>query len=100
MYHTTSNPRGTFCYPLLPRAGNGNFLDQFIVKAYPNNDGTFPWATGWIEDGENDGPTSGDERGKDYFSEFKGNDNGGEGVEREVDLSGAGSASLSFEYRR
>jgi len=104
MYHTTSTPRGTFCFPLLPRIGNGNFLDQFTGKAYPNNDDTLPWATEWIEVGESDGHTSGDERVTDYFLEFQllieGNDNGGEAVEREADLSGAGFASLSFAYRR
>ncbi|MFB3104927.1 MAG: hypothetical protein ACE1ZA_08365, partial [Pseudomonadales bacterium] len=100
MYHTTSTPRSRFCYPLLPRTGNGNFLDQFNGKAYPNNDDTLPWATEWIEVGESDGHTSGDERVKDYFPEFEDNENGGEAVEREVDLSGAGFASLSFAYRR
>lgn len=104
MYHTTSPPRSRFFYPLLPCTGNGNFLDQFNGKAYLNNDDTLPWATEWIEVGESDGHTSGDERVTDYFLEFQllieGNDNGGEAVEREADLSGAGFASLSFAYRR
>ncbi|MEA3244475.1 MAG: hypothetical protein U9Q19_13725, partial [Pseudomonadota bacterium] len=35
-----------------------------------------------------------------YQLQIRDNDNGGEGVEREADLSGAGTATLSFDYRR
>ena len=97
-YHTTRPPRGTFCDPLLPRTDNGNFLDQFNGKVYPNHDAILQ--TDWIEVGESDGHPSGDEGIKDYFSEFMDNGSGGACVERDVDLSGAGFASLSFEYRR
>ena len=97
MYHTAHTPRGTFCYPLLPW-NNGNFLDKFNGKAYLNNDATLQ--TDWIGVGESDGYPSGDEGVKDYFSEFMDNGSGDACIEREVDLSGAGFASLSFEYRR
>ena len=98
MYHTTRPPRGTFCDPLLPRTDNGNFLDQFNGKVYLNHDATPQ--TDWIEVGESDGHPSSDEGVKDYFSEFTDNGSGDACVEREVDLSGASFASLSFEYRR
>lgn len=54
--------------------------------------------------GESNGPTSGDVQvtpdESNYQLRIKDNDNGGEGVEREADLSGASSATLSFDYRR
>ena len=86
-------------------ACNGTYLDQFEVYQFDNSDGTLDWsASPWQEVGESDGPTAGDIR---IWSDLnsvrirtRDNDNGGEGIEREADLSGAAAATLSYDYRR
>ena len=54
--------------------------------------------------GESDGEDSGDVQVindvSNYQLRIKDNDNGGEGVERLVNLDGAASATLTFDYRR
>jgi hypothetical protein len=83
---------------------NGTFRDEFNVESYAANDGSLSWAGDWLEIGENDGPASGDTRVRNDQSNYqlstRDNDNGGEGVWREADLSGAASATLSYDYRR
>ena len=83
---------------------DGTYRDEFNSVSYANNDGTLPWSTDWLEVNESNGPTSGDERventDSDYHLQVRDNDGGGEGVQREADLSGSGSATFSFEYRR
>ncbi|MBA1445297.1 MAG: DNRLRE domain-containing protein [Chromatiales bacterium] len=83
---------------------NGTFRDLFNARDYAGNNGTLPWAGDWQEVGETDGPTRGDVRvdtdQSDYQLRIRDNDNGGEGVERVADLSGATTALLSFDYRR
>lgn len=83
---------------------DGNFRDNFDTRAANGNNGTLSWATDWIEVGESDGPTSGDIQvmndQSNYQLRTRDNDNGGEGVEREADLSGAATATLNYDYRR
>ncbi len=83
---------------------NGTFVDAFNQRTYTGSDGILTWSTDWREIGESDGPTSGDigvgTDQSDYQLRLRDNDNGGEGVGREADLSNAGSATLSFNYRR
>jgi hypothetical protein len=83
---------------------NGTFRDEFNVESYAANDGSLSWAGDWLEIGENDGPASGDTRvtndQSNYQLRTRDNDNGGEGVWREADMSGAASATLSYDYRR
>lgn len=88
-------------------ACDGNFRDEFNNVSYAGSNGTLTWATDWLEINEIDGPGAGDEQirrdgmmGSAYSLRIRDNDGGGEGVQREVDLSGAGSASLSLFYRR
>ncbi len=88
-----------------PGTCDGTYLDQFEVYAFDNSDGTLDWSTSpWQEIGESDGPTAGDIR---IWSDLdsvrirtRDNDNGGEGLEREADLTGATSATLTYDYRR
>ena len=73
--------------------------------SFGNSDGTLDWsANPWLEIGESDGPGSGDVRIRDDLGDgrlqLQDNDNGGEGVQRQADLSGAVTASLSYYYRR
>ncbi len=83
------------------------FRDQFGTVSYANNDGSLSWATSWLEIGEADGPGSGDiqvtadeDFGALQVLRIRDNDNGGEGVQREADLSPYQTATLSFAYRR
>ena len=78
--------------------------DEFNAISFSNNDGTANWAGGWQEINESDGPDSGDveihsDLGNNRL-QIRDNDGGGEGVQRQVDLSGAASAVLSFDFRR
>lgn len=87
-----------------PPPTGGNFRDEFNARTFSGSDGSQPWSIDWLEVGESDGPTKGDEVVNDDISDYqlrvRDNDNGGEGVEREADLSGAASATLRFNYRR
>ena len=70
------------------------FLDQFGAVSYSNSDGTTGWSTGWV-DGDGD-PAAGDIRvtaGRLVLSTA-----GNEAIHRQIDLSAASSATLSFGY--
>lgn len=95
--------------PPPPDSCDGIFRDEFNNPVYSGNDGTLKWAGDWEEINESDGPTSGDERVfEDLYEEpamptyqlfVRDNDGKGEGVMRALDLTGAASAVLSFEYK-
>ncbi len=84
--------------------GTATFRDEFNARSYSNNNGTANWATNWLEINESDGATSNDEQvmtdTSSYVLQIQDNDGGGEGVQREVNLSGYDTATLSFRYRR
>lgn len=88
---------------------NGAFRDEFNNPVYSGNDGSLSWTGDWQEINESDGPTDGDEQ---VFADLyeipemptyqlfvRDNDSGGEGVMRALDLSGAQTATLSFDYK-
>ncbi len=80
---------------------SGNFRDEFNAQNYSGNDGTLAWAGDWQETGESTNPTGGDIRVDDDISDYQLQvRDDGQTVWREVDLSTAGSATLSFDYRR
>ena len=87
-----------------PGSCDETFRDEFNAISFSGNDGTRDWTDNWGDVGENDGPDAGDiqvlKDESDYQLRFKDNDNGGSGVWREADLSGAASATLSYVYRR
>lgn len=87
----------------LPLAFTGGvsatFRDEFTGTSYSRNDGTQNWSTVWLEINEFDGPASGDEQVRNLLR-VRNNDGGGEGVEREADLSVFTSAELRFEFWR
>ena len=80
---------------------SGTFRDEFNARVYSNSDGTLSWATNWQETGETTNPTSGDIRinsdAGNYQLQVR---DDGQTVMREADLGDAGSATLSFDYRR
>ena len=94
--------------PLDPPCGNVNVRDEFNAIAYNGNDGAQNWVNDWQESGESDGPTSGKMRVAANSHCTAGNcfelGGGGGGpatsVSREVNLSGATSATFTFSYRR
>lgn len=83
---------------------DGYYLDQFNTRSFSGDDGTLAWSGNWEEVGESDGATSGDiivdTDLSNYQIRIRDNENAGEGVQREADLSGAASATLSFDYSR
>jgi uncharacterized repeat protein (TIGR01451 family) len=95
---------GLFCSGIFftPAVLADTVLDQFSSVSYANNNGTVSWASDWIEIIESDGANAGDVRVTGGELRVQGNyfTGGDKGVSREVDLLGATSATLSFQYRR
>jgi len=84
-----------------PADCDGTFRDEFSLRQYDQNDGTLIWSTNWQETGETTDPTGGDIRIDNDVSNYQLQvRDDGQTVWREADLSGAGSATLSFDYRR
>ena len=88
-----------------------NVADNFSAVSYGQNDGSASWTGDWLEVNESDGPGAGIARvnGSNcssgnclrlgVVSGGTGQTYGDTGVLREVDLSGASSATLTFNYR-
>jgi serine protease AprX len=80
--------------------------DNFDSYSYGNNDGSLSFAGDWQEGGESDGPTSGRVQIDRSWSCASVNclristQRAGRKLTRAFDLSGAGTATLSFTYRR
>ncbi|MDX2505986.1 MAG: LamG domain-containing protein, partial [Gammaproteobacteria bacterium] len=84
---------------------DGTFRDDFTGINFSGTNGSLDWsASPWAEVGESDGAAGGDVQvmadQSNYQLRIRDKANGGEGVARMVDLSGAISAVLSFDYRR
>ena len=80
------------------------FRDEFSNIAYNNQDGSLGWALDWQETGDNGSPASGSIRVAANSIELRGggaasNPLGGPYIEREADLSGFTTATLSLDYR-
>lgn len=93
----TGNPDGS------DSGCSGTFRDEFIDRVYNQNDGTLNWTSDWIETGEIFSATpaaSGDIRITNLSDNRLRVQDDGQTIRREVDLSGAGAATLSFIYTR
>jgi hypothetical protein len=79
---------------------NPIIYDQFHSVTYNGNDGTQPWSTSWVEtEGGGAGPSAGQIRvtgGALYIDASLGT--AGNTIYREVNLTGAVSATLSYAY--
>jgi chitodextrinase len=76
-----------------------DILDQFNAIAYNGNDGTQDWTGGWAELDESDGPTAGRVRVDSNQLHIYGNGSDPfEGAQRIADLTGATTATLSYDY--
>ena len=80
---------------------DGTYRDEFNAISYSGSDGTLAWATDWLETGDSGDAASGDVM---ITSDLSDNrlmvKNKSRFVEREADLSSAGAATLTFDYRR
>ena len=77
---------------------DGTYRDEFNAIGYSGNDGTLAWTTDWLETGDSGDAASGDVMvTSDNRLRFKNKDRY---IAREANLSGAGSATLTFDYRR
>jgi MSHA biogenesis protein MshQ len=77
-------------------------LDRFNNRSYDNNNGTQRWATDWMEVGDDGDPEHEDiqivnDQGRKYVLRLQNSDLS---IQREANLSGATSATLTFDYRR
>lgn len=84
------NASGT---PVVPEH---SYLDLFNTASYDNNDGTYDWASNWIETGDDNDAEFGDIKitGSELLIS-----NANNIISRGIDLSNAGTATLSFNYR-
>ncbi len=87
-----------------PANTTNNVLDQWNSASFGNNNGNVNWSGNWVEIGEADGAAAGDvarvtDSGAGVLR-IQDNDNGGEGVRRQVNLAGAAEATLRFNFRR
>ncbi len=77
--------------------------DDFSTRAWSNNDGSDNWSGDWIEvDGNSVGPTSGNvwiTNGGELRLEDRPNTGGQPSAAREVNLQGATTATLNFDWR-
>jgi Ca2+-binding RTX toxin-like protein len=77
----------------------GSYRDEFGTTSYSNSNGTVGWTGGWTEGGgEATSATAGDIRINGGRLQFVPGTDGGETIQRAVDLAGATSATLSFNY--
>ena len=75
--------------------------DQFGAQYYTNQDGTYLWDGSWVETGDDASPTAGSIQVNGNLQFYFGNSAYvGDTIEREVDLSGATAATLSFTYNK
>ncbi len=84
--------------PQLALSSSENVRDEFGTAAYNNNNGTANWGGNWTEVGDDTSATTGEMLVTGGRLNFNGNIDGGETITRAVDLTGASSATLSFDY--
>ncbi len=88
----------------------GGYRDEFKNPVFSGNDGSLTWTGDWQEINESDGPTSGDVQvSADLYESppmptyqmYVRNHSGssGKGLMRALDLTGAATAVLSFDYK-
>ncbi len=75
------------------------YRDNFGTVSYNNNDGTQNWSGSWDEDNDNNNPNSGNIRIESGVLTFQAISRNDERISRSANLSGYGTAFLSFDYR-
>jgi hypothetical protein len=98
---STTAPSGADAAWLTLYSSTGTFRDEFGTAAYTNTNGTNPWSTNWVETGDDGSATGGEVQiVNDGGSNRLRVENASRSVEREANLNGISSATLSFVYRR
>ncbi|MCK4866003.1 MAG: hypothetical protein KAT06_11345 [Gammaproteobacteria bacterium] len=88
-----------FLFSTLPAFAD-TVRDEFTALSYTNNNGSANWATDWLEITEADGANTGDIQVIDDLGSGRLRiSSNNKGVQREVNLSGATVATLTFDYR-
>jgi serine protease AprX len=88
----------TFDAPLVSTAaGDPTVRDEFSAVSYSNDNGTQSWAGSWAESGDDGMPGSGWVKIANGSLQLR---NGNRSLTRQVNLAGAVSATLSFQYLR
>ncbi|XUJ32971.1 calcium-binding protein [Bradyrhizobium japonicum] len=78
---------------------NGAYVDSFGAASYSNSNGTLAFTGNWTEGGgETTSPTAGDISITGGRLQFNQGVDGGETIERAVNLAGATAATVSFTY--
>ena len=86
--------------PQLALDSTQNVRDEFGTAAYNNNgpNNTANWSGNWTETDDNNNATSGEIQITGGVLDFDGDIDGGETLSRAVNLTGATSATLTFDY--
>lgn len=80
-------------------SNNGAYVDSFGAASYSNSNGTLAFTGNWTEGGgETTSPTAGDISITGGRLQFNQGVDGGETIERAVNLAGATAATVSFTY--
>src|SRR6185295_15022788 len=83
-----------------------NFADQFVSQSYGLSSGSVNWPGSWSETGEITNPTAGeiqvvsDGAPGNFSLRFSDADGISDSIQRAVNLTGADTTILSFDYRR
>ncbi|NNM30872.1 MAG: hypothetical protein HKO57_15235, partial [Akkermansiaceae bacterium] len=87
---------------LLGGVGTFTVRDEFALQAYDNQDGTNPWTTDWIETNDDNNPAAGllyvDGSNHWLLLDHLDDSKDMESIERQADLSGATTATFSFDF--
>lgn len=75
----------------------GNYRDEFGTIAYSNNNGSLTWSNNWQEVNETDGANAGDVQ--IINGELRIGEDDNAGIYRTANLSGATTATLTFDFR-
>ncbi|HEY8577754.1 MAG TPA: peroxidase family protein [Devosia sp.] len=82
-------------------SNTGSALDQFGTGSFANNNGSLSFSGNWVDNDPGQGAnaaTSGDITVSNGCLQFNQNIDGGESIERTVNLTGATSATVTFTY--
>ncbi|HSK80198.1 MAG TPA: hypothetical protein VLQ45_27335, partial [Thermoanaerobaculia bacterium] len=93
----TTSPTGADDAWLTLFSSTSTFRDEFSTTVYSRNDGTNSWSTNWTESGEGTNPTGGDIQIIGNTLRLQDNNLS---IQREANLNGVTSATLTFDYRR
>ncbi|MBX3521835.1 MAG: tandem-95 repeat protein [Xanthobacteraceae bacterium] len=85
--------------PVLALNAAGNYRDEFGAASYSNSEGTLDWSgQSWTESGDNNNVATGEIFVAGGVLTFNQDIDGGETLTRSVNLRGASTATVTFDY--